>query len=104
MFAPLPRLAGAVEDPARTQSDSLSYGVPAVVAVTREAARKLLAADGWAQYVRPMEESSSLLLFKKAGQGLYVSFTQGLGRPDRSVVQYTANRLYGRRSAAGARH
>jgi hypothetical protein len=147
----LPRLEGAVEDAARTRSDSLSYGVPTVVesediceteaqrprafristyswcvpdilrktktttsfvvschapvrsvsawicSTTRSnataATRKLLAANGWVQYVQPLEESSNLLLFKKGRQGLYVSFTQGLGRPDQSAAYYTANRI-----------
>ena len=40
-----------------------------------------------------MDESSTSLLFKKGQQGLYVSFSQGLGRPDQSAVDYTANRL-----------
>src|SRR5882757_9021417 len=78
----LPRLDGAVEDVARTQPDSLTYGVPTVVAITTAATRKLLAANGWVPYVQPLEEASSLLTFKKAQQGLYVHFSQGLGRPD----------------------
>ncbi len=89
----LPRLEGAVEDAAHTDASSLNYGVPTVVAITTAATRKLLAANGWVQYVRPMEESSTSLLFKKGQQGLYVSFTQGLGRPDQSAVDYTANRI-----------
>ena len=48
----LPRLEGAVEDSSRTQSYSMSYGVPTVVAVTSAATRKLLAADGWVQFLR----------------------------------------------------
>jgi hypothetical protein len=89
----LPRLADAVEETARTEPYSLRYGVPTVVAITAAATRKLLAADGWVPYVQPLEESSSSLLFKKGIQGLGVSFTQGLGRPDQSVVYYTANRI-----------
>jgi hypothetical protein len=69
-----------VEDPAHTDAHSLSYGVPTVGATMVAATRKLLADNGWTQYVRPMEESSTSLLFKKGRQGLYVSFTQG--RPD----------------------
>jgi hypothetical protein len=88
----LPRLEGAVEDSARTQSYSMSYSVPTVVAVTSAATKKLLAADGWIQFLRPLDEKSSLLTFKKAQQGLNVHFTQGLGRPDQSVVYYTADR------------
>ena len=89
----LPRLEGAVEDSSRTQSYSMSYGVPTVVAVTSAATKKLLAADGWVQFLRPLDEKSSLLTFKKAQQGLNVHFTQGLGRPDQSVVYYTAERI-----------
>jgi hypothetical protein len=89
----LPRLEGAIDDAAHTESDHLRYGVPTVVAITSQATRKLLAANGWVQYVRPMEEPGGSLLFKKGQQGLYVSFTQGLGRPDQSAVSYTANRL-----------
>jgi len=89
----LPRLEGAVEDTARTEPHSLRYGVPAAVAITSAATRKLLAGSGWMQYLRRMDEASSSLLFKKGQQGLDVSFTQGLGRPDQSVVYYTATRL-----------
>jgi hypothetical protein len=89
----LPRLEGAVEDSSRTQSYSMSYGVPTVVAVTSAATKKLLTADGWVQFLRPLDEKSSLLTFKKAQQGLNVHFTQGLGRPDQSVVYYTAERI-----------
>jgi hypothetical protein len=89
----LPRLEGAVESVARTQAHSMSYGVPTAVAITIPATRKLLAANGWVQYLRPLEEASTSLLFRKGRQGLYVSFTQGLGRPDQSAVDYTANRL-----------
>ena len=87
----LPRLEGAVENPAHTEAHSLSYGVPTGGAIMVAATRKLLADNGWTQYVRPMEESSTSLLFKKGRQGLYVSFTQG--RPDRSAVNYSANRI-----------
>ena len=89
----LPRLEGAVEDTSRTQSHSLSYGVGTVVAITTEATRKLHAADGWVQFLRPLDEKSSMLTFKKAQQGLSIHFTQGLGRPDQSVVYYSADRI-----------
>ena len=49
----LPRLEGAVEDTARTEPHRLRYGVPTPVPLTSEATRKLLAANGWAQYFRP---------------------------------------------------
>ncbi|MBR0757158.1 hypothetical protein JQ604_33670 [Bradyrhizobium jicamae] len=89
----LPRLEGAVEDPSRNQQYSLNYTVPTVVAQTSAATRKLLAADGWVQFLRPLDEKSSSLTFKKAQQGLHVSFTQGLGRPDQSVVNYVPERI-----------
>ena len=89
----LPRLEGAVEDTARTEAHSLRYGAPTPVAITSAATRKLLAANGWMPYLRPTDEASGSLLFKKGAQGLDVSFTQGLGRPDQSVVHYTATRL-----------
>ncbi|UPK03987.1 hypothetical protein [Bradyrhizobium sp. 170] len=89
----LPRLEGAVEDSSRTQSYSMSYSVPTVVALSSSATKKLLAADGWIQYARPLDEKSTSLTFKKAQHGLRVSFSQGLGRPDQSVVNYTADRI-----------
>src|ERR1700681_579514 len=89
----LPRLEGAVEDTARTESSRLTYGVPTRVAIATAATRNLLAANGWVPYVRPLEESGTSLLFKKGRQGLYASFTQGLGRPDQSAVSYDANRI-----------
>jgi hypothetical protein len=89
----LPRLEGAVEDTSRTQSHSMNYGVPTVVTVTSAATKKLIAADGWVQFLRPLDEKSGLLTFKKAQQGLSVHFTQGLGRPDQSAVYYTADRI-----------
>jgi hypothetical protein len=89
----LPRLEGAVENTARTEPHSLSYGVPTPVTVTTPAIEKLLAADGWVQYRWPLEESGTSLLFKKGRQGLFVSFTQGLKRPDQSSVSYDANRI-----------
>jgi hypothetical protein len=89
----LPRLEGAVEDTARTEPHRLSYGVPAPVAITTPAVEKLLAANGWMQYSRPLETSGSSLLFKKGRQGLFVSFTQGPRHPDQSGVSYAANRI-----------
>jgi hypothetical protein len=89
----LPRLEGAVENPARTESHSLSYGVPTPATIASPAIEKLLAADGWMQFSRPLEESGGSLLFKKGKQGLSVSFTQGLKRPDQSGVSYHSNRI-----------
>ena len=65
----LPRLEGAVEDTARTEPHSLRYGVPTVVAITSAATRKLLAANGWAQYLRPMDEASRLPAVQKGPAG-----------------------------------
>jgi hypothetical protein len=89
----LPRLEGAVEDTSRTRIDSLNYGVPTVVAVTAAATRKLLAANGWQEFVYP-DPSGHPMSFKKGQQGLTVTFSQGLGRPDQSVVYYSPDRLY----------
>ncbi len=86
----LPRLEGAVEDTSRTQSSSLNYGVPTVVAVTAAATKKLLAADGWVQFLEPLEERSSSLNFKKA--------QQGLGRPDQSAVYLFPRSDHGQRA------
>jgi hypothetical protein len=89
----LPRLEGAMEDTSRTQLSSLNYGVPTVVSVTAVAAKMLLVRDGWVQFLRPLDEKSTSLTFKKGQQGLSVHFTQGLGRPDQSVVYYSADRI-----------
>jgi len=89
----LPRLEGAVEDTSRTESSRLEYRVPTVVAITAAATKKLLAADGWVQFLEPLDEKSTSLNFKKAQQGLGVHFTQGLGRPDQSVVYYSPDRI-----------
>ncbi len=89
----LPRMEGAFASDKPADSYSLSYGVPAAQAVTMPAVRKLLSAAGWLPFVEPLEETSGSLLFKKGGQGLSVSFTQGLGRPDQSAVYYTSNRI-----------
>ncbi len=89
----LPRLEGAMEEVARTEPHSLQYRVPTAVAITADATKKLLAANGWVPYLRPLDEKSAALTFRKAQQGLYVSFTQGLGRPDQSVVYYSSERI-----------
>lgn len=64
----LPRLDGAVEDVARTEPHSLSYGVPIPATVATPAIEKLLAADGWMQYSRPLEASGTSLWFKRGRQ------------------------------------
>src|ERR1700730_12401356 len=89
----LPRLEGAVENTARTEPHHLSYGVPTPATVATPAIEKLLAADGWMQYSRPLESSGTSLLFKKGREGLFVAFTQGLRHPDQSRVEYEAKRI-----------
>jgi hypothetical protein len=89
----LPRLEGAVENPARTEPHSLSYGVPTPATIASPAIEKLLGADGWVEFSRPLEESGGSLLFKKGKLGLSVSFTQGLKKPDQSGVSYNSNRI-----------
>ena len=69
----LPRLEGAVEDTSRTRSNKLMYVVPTALADTTPAIKRLLGADGWAQYTQPLEDAGTSLLFKKGRQGLYVS-------------------------------
>ncbi|WP_426612277.1 hypothetical protein [Bradyrhizobium sp. McL0616] len=90
----LPKLQGAIEDNSRADPNRMQYGVPTVVAATAAAAKKMLSADGWVPYVRPLDETNTTLAFKKGRQGLSVSFTQGLGRPDQSVVYYSPDRIY----------
>ena len=91
----LPQLEGAVEDTSRPDPYRVEYRMPTPEAVTSPAVKKLLSADGWVPYVRPLEEKSTNLNFKKGRQGLSVHFTQALGRPDQSVVYYTTDRIYG---------
>ncbi|CAN7628591.1 hypothetical protein LJR220_005831 [Bradyrhizobium sp. LjRoot220] len=86
----LPPLEGAVEQPAETKTHHgityrLTYDVPASVAVTAAATKKSLAADGWVQYARPLEKSSSLT-FKKGRHGLGVQVSSG--KPNQSSISY----------------
>ncbi|QPF91728.1 hypothetical protein [Bradyrhizobium commune] len=90
----LPMLQGAIEDHSRPDPNRVQYGVPTVVAVTTAAVKKMLSTEGWVPYVRPLDETNTGLVFKKGRQGLSVSFTQGLGRPDQSAVTYSPNRIY----------
>ncbi|MGY8633055.1 hypothetical protein RAD15_11320 [Bradyrhizobium sp. 14AA] len=90
----LPQLEGAVEDTSHPERYRLEYRMPTPQAVTSPAVKKLLSADGWVPYVRPLEEKSTTLNFKKGRQGLSVYLTQGLGRPDQSVVHYSDDRIY----------
>ena len=90
----LPMLQGAIEDNSRPDPYRVQYGVSTVVAVTTAAVKKMLSAEGWVPYVRPLDETNTGLVFKKGRQGLSVSFTQGLGRPDQSAVTYSPHRIY----------
>lgn len=90
----LPRLGGAKEDASRSSTDRLVYSVSGSVADTVAATRRLLAADGWKEYAAPLERASdTLLAFKKARQGLSLSFTMTMGKPDESSVYYSPTRL-----------
>ncbi|MBR0787297.1 hypothetical protein [Bradyrhizobium iriomotense] len=91
----LPQLEGAVEDNSRPDPYRVEYRMPTPESVTSPAVKKLLSAAGWVPYVRPLEEKSTTLNFKKGRQGLSVHFTQALGRPDQSVVYYSHDRIYG---------
>jgi hypothetical protein len=91
----LPQLEGAVEDTSRPDPYRVEYRMPTPEAVTSPAVKKLLSADGWVPYVRPLEEKNTTLNFKKGRQGLSVYLTQALGRPDQSVVHYSSDRIYG---------
>ncbi|GLR84029.1 hypothetical protein GCM10007857_07390 [Bradyrhizobium iriomotense] len=90
----LPKLDGAEEDISRPDPYRVTYRVPTTVAVTTAAAKKLFFANGWVPYVRPLDENNSGLVFKKGRQGLSLSFTQWLGRPDQSGVDYRPDRIY----------
>ncbi|WFU24671.1 hypothetical protein QA649_00030 [Bradyrhizobium sp. CB1717] len=90
----LPQLEGAVENTSRPDPYRVEYRMPTPEAVTSPAVKKLLSAAGWVPYVRPLEEKSTTLNFRKGRQGLSVHFTQALGRPDQSVVYYSHDRIY----------
>ncbi len=89
----LPRLEGAVEDPARTSTTHLSYNFPHSLADTIAATERSLAADGWQEYFRPDDEShDTLKFFKKGAQGLTVSFY--IPKPTESIVEYSPAWIY----------
>ncbi|MBR1145227.1 hypothetical protein [Bradyrhizobium sp. AUGA SZCCT0431] len=91
----LPRLEGAVEQTALTmtyltKAYQVTYDVPAGFGVAAAAATQLLAADGWVQYARPLENDKFSSKFKKGRQGLVVSVPPGK-QPNQSSVIYSAN-------------
>jgi len=94
----LPRLDGAKEDSARSSSDNEVYSVPGNLPTTTAALSKLLAADGWKEYVPPLEKRhSTLAFFKRGRQGLSVSYTISVGKnettTDQTTVYYSPKRL-----------
>ncbi|MDB5565127.1 MAG: hypothetical protein JWP84_1693 [Tardiphaga sp.] len=90
----LPRLAGAVEEPERAISQMAVYSVPGLMPANITATRKLLADDGWTPYVDPLAEGNGDgLLFKRAGEGLIVSFRKAGNNLERSRVTYLATRI-----------
>jgi len=91
----LPKLTGATENFARTKSNSLVYSVAGSVGAAAAATARMLASAGWHQYVLPSDEhNATLLYFKKAGQGLVVSFTMTNGKADESSIYYDAQWIY----------
>ncbi len=93
----LPRLDGAKEDTSRSSSDSLVYSIAGSLANTIAATKQMLAADGWKQYVAPLEAHNTLLAFKKGPQGLSVSFTIQVGKNEQTsevtTVWYSPTRV-----------
>jgi hypothetical protein len=90
----LPRLEGAKDDPAPASSDRLVYTVPDSVVNTIAATKILFAANGWKQYVPPLDDpDSTTIWFKKGPQGLLVFFTMAGGQATESSVNYVANRV-----------
>ncbi|MET3842531.1 hypothetical protein [Bradyrhizobium sp. OAE829] len=87
----LPRLEGAVEQTASTKSHQITYDVPTAAVVTTAAVKQLLVADGWKQFVRPLENSKSSSNFKKGRLGLQVWVS---AKPDQSTIGYSATRAY----------
>ena len=69
----LPRLPDAQET-TDSQPDRVVYTVQGVVPSTVQSVKTLMADNGWMQYVRPLEETATGLLFKKGVHGLSVSF------------------------------
>ena len=67
------------------------------LANTIAATKQMLAADGWKQYVAPLEAHNTLLAFKKGPQGLSVSFTIQVGKNEQTsevtTVWYSPTRL-----------
>jgi hypothetical protein len=90
----LPKLAGAINETNRALSQMAVYSAPGLVDTNVAVTRKLLTDDGWTQYVDPLAEGNGDgLLFKRAGQGLIVSFRKAGKNMERSRVTYAATRI-----------
>jgi hypothetical protein len=91
----LPRLDGAVADPAHSLPRDLRYTAPGSVEEVSAAAVKMLAANGWQQFVSPSETaSSSLMFFKKGPQGLTVSLSMSRGQATQSALSFSPAWIY----------
>jgi hypothetical protein len=90
----LPHPEGATQDPARASSStSVSYNIPRPLADTIATVEATLAADGWQEYRRPDDETSTTLkFFKKGPQGLSVSFYTP--KPTESIAEYGSAWIY----------
>jgi hypothetical protein len=91
----LPRLEGAVLDPARSDdARRLAYNAPGAIPVAAASTAKLLADAGWQRYRRPDDQADkTLFALKKGKQGLHVYFTMTGGKNDHSNVNYSADRI-----------
>ena len=90
----LPRLEGAVEEVARTEI--LSFELQRPDRGSDHDRRDAQAAGRqWLDGIRaPVEPIQPPDVVQEGRHGLFVSFSQGPGRPDQSVVYYSADRLY----------
>jgi hypothetical protein len=91
----LPRIESATARPddAKYPNLNASYFGPGSVADTIANTDRLLTADGWIAYNAPFETSNRNRTYKKAAQGVSVSFMSDGSRTDRSGVSYNAQRL-----------
>lgn len=91
----LPRLEGAVpREGQRDPTMSFSYFAPGTVMDFIATTGKLLAAEGWASYTPPLEQSDRNRWYKKGSQGLSAFFMTDGSRTDRSGVSYGSNRIH----------
>jgi hypothetical protein len=89
----LPRLDGAKED-SRSSTSQFVYSVAGTVPSAVAATKKLLAADGWQEYVSPSGGArTTAYRVRKGQQSLSVSFSTIGERTDQSLVYYSSERL-----------